>query len=71
VAAGKAYLVGERGPEWMVPRNAGTVLPNGVTPAVATSTFVVNIQGDASENTIRLIRGAFAQFEARQMMRSA
>jgi len=29
VSAGGAYLVGERGPEIMVPRSAGTVLPNG------------------------------------------
>ena len=30
VSAGRAYLVGERGPEIVVPRGAGTVLPNGV-----------------------------------------
>jgi hypothetical protein len=30
VSAGRAYLVGERGAEIMVPRSAGTVLPNGV-----------------------------------------
>jgi hypothetical protein len=29
VSAGKAYLVGERGPELVVPRSAGTVVPNG------------------------------------------
>jgi len=28
VSAGKAYLVGERGPELLVPRNAGTIIPN-------------------------------------------
>lgn len=32
VSAGRAYLVGERGPEFIVPRAAGTVLPNGVAP---------------------------------------
>lgn len=29
VSAGKAYLVGERGPEVVVPRGAGQVIPNG------------------------------------------
>ena len=29
VAAGVPYLVGERGPEIMVPRTAGSVVPNG------------------------------------------
>lgn len=29
VAAGRAYLVGERGPEIMVPSSSGTVLPSG------------------------------------------
>jgi hypothetical protein len=29
VSAGRAYLVGERGPEIMVPGSSGTVLPNG------------------------------------------
>ncbi len=69
ITAGRAYLVGEKGPEIVVPRAAGTVLPNGV--AASGATYVVNVQGDASENTLRLIRGAMAQFEARQMMRSA
>lgn len=27
-APGKAYIVGERGPEVMVPKSAGTVMPN-------------------------------------------
>ena len=71
ISPGRAYLVGERGPEIVVPRAAGTVLPNGTGAMAAAPTYVVNVQGDASENTIRLIRGAMAQFEARQMMRSA
>jgi hypothetical protein len=29
VQAGRAYLVGERGPEMIVPANSGTVIPNG------------------------------------------
>lgn len=29
VDAGRAYVVGERGPEMFVPRNSGTIVPNG------------------------------------------
>lgn len=29
VSAGTAYLVGERGPEVFIPRNAGSIIPNG------------------------------------------
>jgi hypothetical protein len=70
VMAGRPYLVGERGPEIVVPQQAGTVLPNGVGMGGG-STFQVVVQGDASENTVRLIQGAMAQFEARMMMRGA
>lgn len=70
ITPGRAYLVGEKGPEIVVPRASGTVLPNGAGMAAA-PTFVVNVQGDASENTLRLIRGAMAQFEARMMTRAA
>lgn len=70
VQAGRPYLVGERGPEIVVPRNSGTVLPNG-TGLAGGNIFNVIVQGDASENTLRLIRGALAQYEARMMMRGA
>lgn len=73
VRAGRPYLVGERGPEIVVPKTAGTVLPNGVAPGggAGGGTFNVIVQGDASENTIRLVQGALAQFEARMLMRGA
>lgn len=29
VSTGKGYIVGERGPEWFVPKSAGTIVPNG------------------------------------------
>jgi hypothetical protein len=35
VAAGQPYLVGEEGPEIVIPKGAGTVLPNDVYQAVA------------------------------------
>lgn len=70
VRAGRPYLVGERGPEIVVPKTAGTVLPTG-TPMGGSSTYQVIVQGDASENTLRLVQGALAQFEARMLMRGA
>lgn len=70
VTAGRPYLVGERGPELIVPRNNGTVVPNGAMVGGGSGvSMVVNIQGDASENTLRLLEGAFANFEARLMSR--
>ena len=35
IEAGRPYLVGEEGPELVVPRNAGTVIPNGALGAQA------------------------------------
>jgi|GEM_PF-6847118 len=32
VLSGRAYIVGERGPEWFVPGQSGSVLPNGGGP---------------------------------------
>lgn len=72
VAAGKPYLVGELGPELVVPRSSGTVVPNSDLVAASPSGgggMTVIIQGDASENTLRLMEGAFANFEARLMTR--
>lgn len=70
ITAGRPYLVGERGPEIVVPKSNGTVLPNGVgLSGGGGSTFQVIVQGDASENTIRLIETSLAQFEARMMRR--
>ncbi len=68
IRAGRPYLVGERGPELVVPNQNGTVLPNGtgLTPAAGPS-YTINIQGDASENTVRLINAALANFQALQM----
>lgn len=37
VQAGKPYLVGERGPELIVPQQAGTVIPNHQLPAKVTA----------------------------------
>ena len=43
MTAGRPYLVGERGPEVVVPRRAGTVLPNGVGMGGGSRTVNVTI----------------------------
>jgi hypothetical protein len=55
VTAGQPYIVGERGPEWFVPRQSGTVLPNGMNPGGTTINTSVAIDA----------RGADAGVEAR------
>ena len=63
--AGRAYVVGERGPEIMVPRTSGTVLPNGV--GMGSASIVVNVNGDASERSARrtaqAVRIALAEYD--------
>ncbi len=72
VYAGRPYLVGEKGPELMVPRQSGTVLPNGAMVAAAPASgpvFNTYIQGDASASTLRAIRASQAQQAARLLNR--
>jgi hypothetical protein len=71
VVAGRPYLVGEKRAEVFVPDRNGTVMPDAraLGAAAGGNSFSVNVQGDASENTVRLINGALAQFEARMMRR--
>ena len=55
VSAGRPYLVGERGPEIVVPRRSGTVLPNGVGMGGSNRTVNVTINmaagGNGSQST--------------------
>lgn len=54
VMPGKAYMVGERGPEMIVPSSAGTVIPNhalGGSGVVINQT--INVDGGANPATIR------------------
>lgn len=57
VSGGQAYVVGERGPELIVPRSPGQVIPNhrlgGGTFAPQTS---IVIQGNADERAIAMMR---------------
>ncbi|MBR0683257.1 tape measure protein [Roseomonas eburnea] len=65
VAAGQPYVVGERGPEWFVPRQAGTVLPNGTAlggPTIHTSITIDARGADAGvEARLRLLAGQIAR----------
>lgn len=71
VMAGRAYIVGERGPEVVVPKADATVLPNGVVPrAQAAGGMTVNLYGEISQATQRYVQAAMAQFEARQLARA-
>lgn len=67
VAAGRPYLVGERGPEIVVPRSSGTVLPNGQglggQQIHYSATF--NVNGDVSPQTIAAIRAEVQRDRAR------
>ena len=38
VAANQPYIVGEEGPEWFVPNGAGSIIPNGQSPATSSTT---------------------------------
>jgi hypothetical protein len=54
VSANQPYIVGEQGPEWFVPANGGTILPNGVAPgmAAASQPLIINQNIDARGSSI-------------------
>jgi hypothetical protein len=64
VSAGSAYLVGERGPEIVVPRSAGTVLPNGVGmggPAITLApTIMIDARSDQAQ-VAQMVAAGMAQ----------
>ena len=50
----KAAVVGENGPELFVPKQAGTIIPNGVAGAGGTSTTInINVVGVKDEGDLR------------------
>jgi hypothetical protein len=65
VTAGQPYIVGERGPEWFVPRQSGVVLPNGVSPGGTTinTSIAIDARGaDAGvEARLRVLAGQIAR----------
>lgn len=52
VSAGRAYRVGERGPEWFVPTASGRVEPGAAT--VRNIAITVHVRGDAAQEPQRL-----------------
>lgn len=49
VTAGMPYVVGERGPEWFVPRTSGTIIPNGGGSGAAGGTrYVIPVHVNGS-----------------------
>lgn len=62
VSPGRAYLVGERGPEVMVPSASGTIVPNGALPRMGGSivvapVFNVDARGADMAAVVRIQRG--------------
>jgi len=62
VSAGKAYLVGERGPELMVPGASGTVIPNH---AISAANSPLRGGGAASGGVVKLVIEEGPQFASR------
>jgi hypothetical protein len=61
---GKASIVGERGPEWFIPRQAGTIVPAGkMRGGGFTASTTINIQGGG--NTAEIYSNVSKALEAR------
>ncbi len=56
VSAGEPYIVGERGPELMVPGSSGTIVPNAALAGAGGSIFNVDLRGASVEAVARLER---------------
>ena len=54
VTAGKAYVVGENGPELFTPRNSGSIIPNH--EMAGGNNININISGNVDDRAIRQIR---------------
>jgi phage-related minor tail protein len=52
VSAGQPYLVGERGPELVVPSGSGNVIPAGKTASMLGGTTVINITTGADPQAV-------------------
>ncbi len=50
VTAGQPYLVGEKGPEVVVPGQSGTVLPNGFVPPNTYDEALIRMQGNSKRS---------------------
>lgn len=50
ISPGRAYMVGERGPELIMPRSAGTVIPNHALGAMGAGNIAVHIHNPRMDN---------------------
>lgn len=64
VSAGSPYIVGERGPELLIPRSNGTILPNGSGGSNYSINVYVAPGGDLVEAGRQMVR-AIQQYEKR------
>ena len=55
VGVGGAYMVGERGPEMFVPKNAGTIIPNGAMGSNNITQVTYNIQAADAQSFRQMI----------------
>lgn len=55
---GKASIVGERGPEWFIPKTAGTIVPNGGMGAFAPTTQISVAGGMSKAEVYTAIQSA-------------
>lgn len=73
VAGGMPYLVGERGPELIVPRSAGTVIPNHAlrgSPTVVHNHYHIDSRTDRSVIVADIQRAQLAQLGAQRDARA-
>jgi hypothetical protein len=73
VAAGRPYVVGERGAELFVPRQAGTIVPNGATGGGggAVINMRIDLAGANGEDTIARISTQAARAAAMEAVRAS
>lgn len=53
VQAGRAYMVGEEGPEPFIPGTSGTILPNGALGGGISVSVVVNQNGESTQSNVQ------------------
>ena len=61
VSAMRPYIVGERGPEWFVPKVAGTIVPNGQTEAPVTNVRVFVGEQEVHDIVVKALNRAVAR----------
>ena len=60
VAANQPYVVGEKGPEYFIPQNHGTIVPNNKIGGEVNVTTNVNVEGNMDENKIIVLSNQIA-----------